>query len=125
MAEITEKAILAAAKVKTIADVAALNLANLSIPTFPKAALSCFNLRFANLSSNRIVQISLINQLPQLRKLDLSNNSIGVLPDEHFFESMRQLRILYLHQNNVQKLSAAKGLVRRLFPIVNFKGRLR
>ncbi|KAF6109936.1 leucine rich repeats and IQ motif containing 3 [Phyllostomus discolor] len=78
---------------------------------------SCISLRVCIFSNNFITDISALQSCLKLIKLDLHGNQIKHLPDDKFWSRLKNLKLLYLHDNgfanlqNVCMLSACPSLV--------------
>ena len=51
-----------------------------------------------------------MNRFKHLAKIDLSNNAIASLPKKNIFQSMRNLKILYLHENQISEWDDMENL---------------
>uniref|UniRef100_A0A7N4PQ38 Leucine rich repeats and IQ motif containing 3 n=1 Tax=Sarcophilus harrisii TaxID=9305 RepID=A0A7N4PQ38_SARHA len=78
----------------------------------------CYSsLKICILSKNFIIDMSPLKNCTQLIKLDLHSNQIRIVPDGTFWSAMKQLKLLYLHDNsfvklkNVCSLSACPNLI--------------
>ncbi|XP_051855378.1 leucine-rich repeat and IQ domain-containing protein 3 isoform X2 [Antechinus flavipes] len=81
-------------------------------------ASQCYSsLKICILSKNFIMDMSPLKNCTQLIKLDLHSNQIRIVPDRTFWSAMKQLKLLYLHDNsfvklkNVCSLSACQNLI--------------
>ncbi|XP_036112677.1 leucine-rich repeat and IQ domain-containing protein 3 [Molossus molossus] len=78
---------------------------------------SCISLRVCIFSNNFITDISPLQSCIKLIKLDLHGNQVKCLPDDKFWSRLRNLKLLYLHDNgfaklkNVCMLSACPSLI--------------
>lgn len=68
-----------------------------------KTISRCENLTIAYLQGNFLQERDLmyLQSFSQLKKLDLSDNSITTLPPAKVFAGLTQLKFLYLHSNNI------------------------
>ncbi|XP_051021742.1 leucine-rich repeat and IQ domain-containing protein 3 [Acomys russatus] len=65
---------------------------------------SCISLRVCILSNNFITDIQPLQSCIKLIKLDLHGNQIKTLPDRKFWSGLKNLKLLYLHDNGFSKL---------------------
>ncbi|XP_004634088.1 leucine-rich repeat and IQ domain-containing protein 3 [Octodon degus] len=65
---------------------------------------SCISLRVCIFSNNFITDIHPLQSCIKLIKLDLHGNQIKNLPDTHFWSGLKNLQLLYLHDNAFAKL---------------------
>ncbi|XP_036046293.1 leucine-rich repeat and IQ domain-containing protein 3 isoform X3 [Onychomys torridus] len=65
---------------------------------------SCISLRVCIFSNNFITDIQPLQSCIKLIKLDLHGNQIKTLPDRHFWGGLKNLKLLYLHDNGLAKL---------------------
>ncbi|XP_066228299.1 leucine-rich repeat and IQ domain-containing protein 3 [Saccopteryx leptura] len=78
---------------------------------------SCVSLRICIFSNNFITDISPLRNCIKLVKLDLHGNQVKSLPDAKFWSRLKNLKLLYLHDNgfaklkNVCMLSACPSLI--------------
>ncbi|XP_023975636.1 leucine-rich repeat and IQ domain-containing protein 3 [Physeter macrocephalus] len=78
---------------------------------------SCISLRVCIFSNNFITDIRPLQSCIKLVKLDLHGNQIKSLPDTRFWSGLKNLKLLYLHDNgfamlkNVCMLSACPSLI--------------
>ncbi|XP_006178380.2 leucine-rich repeat and IQ domain-containing protein 3 [Camelus dromedarius] len=78
---------------------------------------SCISLRVCIFSNNFITDIRPLQSCIKLVKLDLHGNQIKSLPDTKFWSGLKNLKLLYLHDNgfaklkNVCMLSACPSLI--------------
>ncbi|XP_051712321.2 leucine-rich repeat and IQ domain-containing protein 3 [Oryctolagus cuniculus] len=68
---------------------------------------SCISLRVCIFSNNFITDIHPLQSCSKLIKLDLHGNQIKILPDAKFWSGMKNLKLLYLHDNGFTKLKNA------------------
>ncbi|KAM5323327.1 leucine-rich repeat and IQ domain-containing protein 3 [Glossophaga mutica] len=77
----------------------------------------CISLKVCIFSNNFITDISALRSCIKLVKLDLHGNQVQSLPDDKFWSRLKDLKLLYLHDNgfaklkNVCMLSACPSLV--------------
>jgi Leucine-rich repeat (LRR) protein len=84
----------------------ALDLRELALQDVEEMAV-CRGLQMALLSSNLLGQVGRgIFSCTRLRKLDLANNGLSVLPPKEDWARMAELLILYLHDNHLASLHA-------------------
>nr|XP_044993818.1 leucine-rich repeat and IQ domain-containing protein 3 isoform X2 [Jaculus jaculus] len=67
---------------------------------------SCISLRVCIFSNNFITDIHPIQNCVKLIKLDLHGNQIKYLPDRTFWSGLKNLKLLYLHDNGIWSLKA-------------------
>ncbi|XP_076976733.1 leucine-rich repeat and IQ domain-containing protein 3 isoform X2 [Tamandua tetradactyla] len=78
---------------------------------------SCISLKVCIFSNNFITDIRPLQNCLKLVKLDLHGNQIKILPDTKFWSGLKNLKLLYLHDNgfvklkNVCVLSACPNLI--------------
>ncbi|KAL1772244.1 leucine-rich repeat and IQ domain-containing protein 3 [Sigmodon hispidus] len=65
---------------------------------------SCISLRVCIFSNNFITDIQPLQSCIKLIKLDLHGNQIRTLPDRNFWGGLKNLKLLYLHDNGFAKL---------------------
>ncbi|XP_041512111.1 leucine-rich repeat and IQ domain-containing protein 3 [Microtus oregoni] len=65
---------------------------------------SCISLRVCIFSNNFITDIQPLQSCVKLIKLDLHGNQIKTLPDRNFWGGLKNLKLLYLHDNGFAKL---------------------
>ncbi|XP_069334177.1 leucine-rich repeat and IQ domain-containing protein 3 [Eulemur rufifrons] len=65
---------------------------------------SCISLRVCIFSNNFITDIHPLQSCIKLIKLDLHGNQIKNLPDTKFWSGLKNLKLLYLHDNGFSKL---------------------
>ncbi|KAM4871918.1 leucine-rich repeat and IQ domain-containing protein 3 [Thomomys bottae] len=65
---------------------------------------SCISLRVCIFSNNFITDIYPLQSCIKLMKLDLHGNQIKTLPDTTFWKGLKNLKLLYLHDNGFAKL---------------------
>lgn len=70
----------------------------------------CVSLKICDLSGNFLTSIDRLEGCTNLIKLDLHNNQIEDLPSAVFWKNMKNLRLLYLHDNPVSKLDSVHSL---------------
>nr|XP_048309483.1 leucine-rich repeat and IQ domain-containing protein 3 isoform X3 [Myodes glareolus] len=65
---------------------------------------SCISLRVCIFSNNFVTDIQPLQSCVKLIKLDLHGNQIKTLPDRNFWGGLKNLKLLYLHDNGFAKL---------------------
>ncbi|XP_053448739.1 leucine-rich repeat and IQ domain-containing protein 3 [Nycticebus coucang] len=65
---------------------------------------SCISLRVCIFSNNFITDIHPLQSCTKLIKLDLHGNQIKLLPNTKFWSGLKNLKLLYLHDNGFSKL---------------------
>ncbi|XP_053893582.1 leucine-rich repeat and IQ domain-containing protein 3 [Malaclemys terrapin pileata] len=70
----------------------------------------CVLLKVCILSNNYITDIDALEYCTHLVKLDLHGNQIQHLPGPTFWEGMKELNLLYLHDNGIGKLDNVHSL---------------
>lgn len=65
---------------------------------------SCISLRVCIFSNNFVTDIQPLQGCKKLIKLDLHGNQIKTLPDRTFWNGLKNLKLLYLHDNGFAKL---------------------
>ncbi|XP_063283294.1 leucine-rich repeat and IQ domain-containing protein 3 [Pelobates fuscus] len=70
----------------------------------------CRSLRICNLSNNFITNINSLRACSHLIKLDLSGNQIQKLPDRAFWNELKELKLMYLHDNQIGDVSNIESL---------------
>ncbi|XP_040607485.1 leucine-rich repeat and IQ domain-containing protein 3 isoform X1 [Mesocricetus auratus] len=65
---------------------------------------SCISLRVCIFSNNFVTDIQPLHSCIKLIKLDLHGNQIKTLPDRNFWGGLKNLKLLYLHDNSFSKL---------------------
>lgn len=73
----------------------------------------CPNLSILYLQGNllSVKDLSYLQSFENLKKVDLSNNSLDSLPPASVFAGMKNLHFLYLHNNYVSKWQDLQALV--------------
>ncbi|KAK9970851.1 hypothetical protein ABG768_026757 [Culter alburnus] len=71
---------------------------------------SCRALRICILADNFLTRIEALMACTHLVKLDLKGNQIVHLPDASYWSHLKELQLLYLHDNNVSAWNNIKGL---------------
>ncbi|XP_035107770.3 leucine-rich repeat and IQ domain-containing protein 3 isoform X1 [Callithrix jacchus] len=66
---------------------------------------SCISLRVCIFSNNFLTDIHPLQSCVKLIKLDLHGNQIKSLPDTKFWSGLKNLKLLYLHDNGFAKLT--------------------
>ncbi|XP_043857104.1 leucine-rich repeat and IQ domain-containing protein 3 [Dromiciops gliroides] len=69
-----------------------------------EASQCCSSLRICILSKNFLTDMSPLRSCTKLIKLDLHSNQIRIVPDKTFWVEMKELKLLYLHDNSFVKL---------------------
>lgn len=70
----------------------------------------CTTLKICILVNNYITSIEPLFACTQLIKLDLHGNQIHLLPRQEFWSEMRELKLLYLHNNGIERLKNVQAL---------------
>ncbi|XP_068095321.1 leucine-rich repeat and IQ domain-containing protein 3 [Hyperolius riggenbachi] len=70
----------------------------------------CTALKICNLANNFITDINPLRRCAQLVKLDLHGNQLQNLPGQDFWRGMKELKLLYLHNNRIRSLSNVESL---------------
>ncbi|XP_034356845.1 leucine-rich repeat and IQ domain-containing protein 3 [Arvicanthis niloticus] len=65
---------------------------------------TCISLRVCIFSNNFVTDIQPLQSCKKLIKLDLHGNQIKTLPDRIFWSGLKNLKLLYLHDNGFAKL---------------------
>uniref|UniRef100_A0A8C6GQ08 Leucine-rich repeats and IQ motif containing 3 n=1 Tax=Mus spicilegus TaxID=10103 RepID=A0A8C6GQ08_MUSSI len=65
---------------------------------------TCISLRVCIFSNNFLTDIQPLQSCKKLIKLDLHGNQIKTLPDKNFWSGLKNLKLLYLHDNGFSKL---------------------
>ena len=78
-----------------------------------KTLANCENLTITYLQGNFLQERDLmfLQSFRNLKKIDLSDNSIVSLPPIKVFEGLSQLKFLYLHNNNISNWSHIQSLI--------------
>ncbi|XP_043102944.1 leucine-rich repeat and IQ domain-containing protein 3 [Puntigrus tetrazona] len=71
---------------------------------------SCRALRICILADNFLTRIEALMECALLVKLDLKGNQIVQLPDASCWNNLKELQLLYLHDNNMSTWNSIKGL---------------
>ncbi|XP_051759155.1 leucine-rich repeat and IQ domain-containing protein 3 isoform X6 [Ctenopharyngodon idella] len=71
---------------------------------------SCRALRICILADNFLTTIEALMACTHLVKLDLKGNQIIQLPDASYWSHLKELQLLYLHDNNISTWNNIKGL---------------
>uniref|UniRef100_A0A672LKQ7 Leucine-rich repeats and IQ motif containing 3 n=1 Tax=Sinocyclocheilus grahami TaxID=75366 RepID=A0A672LKQ7_SINGR len=72
---------------------------------------SCRALRICILADNFLTRIEALMECTHLVKLDLKGNQIVQLPDASCWSHLKELQLLYLHDNNMSTWNNIKGLL--------------
>ncbi|XP_047655712.1 leucine-rich repeat and IQ domain-containing protein 3 isoform X1 [Tachysurus fulvidraco] len=67
-------------------------------------------LRVCVLCDNSITDIQPLQQCVNLLKLDLKGNQISQLPEAAFWKNLKNLQLLFLHDNNISVMNHVSGL---------------
>ncbi|XP_043942771.1 leucine-rich repeat and IQ domain-containing protein 3 [Protopterus annectens] len=70
----------------------------------------CRSLKICSLSNNFLTTIDALAYCPHLVKLDLHSNQIVQLPGEYFWAGLKNLHLLYLHDNSITDLENVHSL---------------
>ncbi|XP_039183149.1 leucine-rich repeat and IQ domain-containing protein 3 isoform X3 [Crotalus tigris] len=70
----------------------------------------CVSLRICDLSCNFLTNIDALEYCTNLIKLDLHNNQLELLPGPMFWRYMKNLQLLYLHDNGISTLEDVHSL---------------
>lgn len=70
-----------------------------------KVVSRCMNIQIMYLQNNEmnVRDLSYLQTFENLKKIDLSNNSLESLPPATVFQGLISLQFLYLHNNNLSK----------------------
>ncbi|XP_053325683.1 leucine-rich repeat and IQ domain-containing protein 3 [Spea bombifrons] len=71
---------------------------------------SCVSLTVCTLSNNYLTDISALRSCSRLVKLDLHGNQIQTLPDHQFWRELKELNLLYLHDNQFRSAKDVESL---------------
>ena len=83
-----------------------LDLRGLDLEVIPKEVLSVPWIGALSLSNNKLTDISLLAEMPNVHKLALTNNRIK---DISILEQMKKLRFIFLGDNLVEDISLLKS----------------
>jgi Leucine-rich repeat (LRR) protein len=100
--QVTEELLLSLTECKSLSEISVLSLRNKQLTTCMKVLSQCVNLMIAYLQHNRIQLFDMqkhLGHFQSLQKIDLSFNQIKRLPDGQCFSQLRNLKVLYLHDN--------------------------
>ncbi|XP_063155930.1 leucine-rich repeat and IQ domain-containing protein 3 [Candoia aspera] len=75
-----------------------------------RSMLYCFSLKICDLSCNFLTNIDALGYCTNLIKLDLHSNQLELLPGPMFWKHMKNLELLYLHDNGISSLENVHSL---------------
>ncbi|XP_059358836.1 leucine-rich repeat and IQ domain-containing protein 3 [Carassius carassius] len=94
---------------KDLKDIIMVRLSSLLLKSLDQIG-SCRALRICFLAENFLTRIEALMECTRLVKLDLKGNQIVQLPDASCWSHLKELRLLYLHDNNMSTWNNIKGL---------------
>jgi Leucine-rich repeat (LRR) protein len=110
---VTESLLLRLTECDSLQEIRVISLRNQQLTGCLKTLAKCENLTIAYLQGNFIQEKDLMHlqSFSNLKKIDLSDNSITSLPPAKVFTGLSQLKFLYLHNNNISNWSDLQALV--------------
>ncbi|KAL1270098.1 hypothetical protein QQF64_032387 [Cirrhinus molitorella] len=94
---------------KDLKDIVMVRLSGLLLKSLDQIG-SCGALRICILADNFLTRIDALMECTCLVKLDLKGNQIVQLPDASCWSNLKELQLLYLHDNNISTWNNIKGL---------------
>ncbi|XP_052420269.1 leucine-rich repeat and IQ domain-containing protein 3 [Carassius gibelio] len=94
---------------KDLKDIIMVRLSSLLLKSLDQIG-SCRALRICFLADNFLTRIEALMECTRLVKLDLKGNQIVQLPDASCWSHLKELQLLYLHDNNMSTWNNIKGL---------------
>ncbi|CDW75240.1 leucine-rich repeat and iq domain-containing protein 3 [Stylonychia lemnae] len=93
-------------------EIRVISLRNKNLSYCLESMLDCYNLTIAYLQGNQIQTKDLffLSRFKHLQKIDLSNNNISQLPSKTVFYAMKNLKIVYLHDNLIAEWADMENL---------------
>lgn len=109
---VTESLLLRLTECETLQEIRVISLRNQQLTGCLKTLSKCENLTIAYLQGNFLQEKDLmfLQSFGNLKKIDLSDNSITSLPPAKVFAGLTQLKFLYLHNNNISNWSDIQSL---------------
>ncbi|XP_016084665.1 leucine-rich repeat and IQ domain-containing protein 3-like isoform X3 [Sinocyclocheilus grahami] len=95
---------------KDLEDMLMVRLSSLLLKSLDQIG-SCRALRICILADNFLTRIEALMECTHLVKLDLKGNQIVQLPDASCWSHLKELQLLYLHDNNMSTWNNIKGLL--------------
>jgi Leucine-rich repeat (LRR) protein len=110
---VTEQLLLRLTECDTLAEIRVISLRNQQLTGCLKTLAKCENLTVAYLQGNFLQERDLmhLSSFPNLKKIDLSDNSMTSLPPAKTFAELTSLKFLYLHNNNISNWNDLQSLV--------------
>ena len=114
--DVTEELLLQLTECKQLSDITVISLRSKMIPYCLGVLSQCIKMIILYLQHNRIHITDLQSNLGRfgnLQKLDLSFNQIKELPSASCFEQLKNIKVLYLHDNMINQwndLSKLRGM---------------
>ena len=105
--QVTEELLLSLTECKSLSEISVLSLRNKQLMACMKVLSQCVNLMIVYLQNNRIQLFDMqkhMGMFQSLQKIDLSFNQIKKLPDATCFSQLRNLKVLYLHDNLISNI---------------------
>lgn len=101
MEQVTEELLLMLTECNNLDEINVISLRNKQYTSCLQVLSQCSNLVIAYLQNNRLTinDLNFLSHFKELRKLDLSNNKIKVLPEVETLSSLIRLKEFYLHNN--------------------------
>ncbi|PIK37453.1 hypothetical protein BSL78_25709 [Apostichopus japonicus] len=95
--------------ISSIDDILQVQLSNMRLKDVGDIGF-CRNLQYCSLPGNYITNFEALKTCESLVRLDLHDNQISTLPGPKFWQCLPELKILYLHNNSVGRLSCLQNL---------------
>ncbi|XP_056585814.1 leucine-rich repeat and IQ domain-containing protein 3 isoform X2 [Triplophysa dalaica] len=96
-------------KGRSLQDIVMVKLSRLLLKNLDQIG-SCRSLRICILADNFLTRIEAVMECACLVKLDLKGNQIVQLPDASCWSQLKELQLLYLHDNNMASWNNINGL---------------
>ncbi|XP_051509948.1 leucine-rich repeat and IQ domain-containing protein 3-like [Myxocyprinus asiaticus] len=96
-------------KASDLQDIVMVTLSNLLLKNLDQIE-SCRTLRICLLADNFLTRIEALMECTRLVKLDLKGNQIVQIPDASCWSHLKELQLLYLHDNNMATWNHIRGL---------------
>eukprot|EP00347_Sterkiella_histriomuscorum_P018366 403345778 len=110
--QITPQLLMEITETQDLKEIRVISLRNKNLLYCLEAMLDCRNLSIAYLQGNnlQVKDLNYLSEFKKLQKLDLSNSNISELPQKFVFQSMVDLQIMYLHDNQISNWEDIENL---------------
>jgi Leucine-rich repeat (LRR) protein len=109
---VTEPLLLRLTECDSLSEIRVISLRNQQLTGCLKILSKCENLEIAYLQGNFLQEKDLLylQTFQNLKKIDLSDNSLISLPPGNVLQGLTHLKFLYLHNNNIQNWTDVQSL---------------